>query len=491
MSGKASQSWGVGALVAAVGLLTAVAVAGTAGHLGVSAAPVLAVTLVYAILHLPARTSTLLLLLLALTLDGNQENMADGYWCSPLCPAGRLLFNNWSGAYNLPGLSFSGMDLLVLLILGTLLYRRWSRSGREPAIPIASCLSTALAVHILALVAVEAWGLARGGDGWTSYWQLRQQMYLPVLVYLLSQVIDLRRDLVLLGKLLVGATLVKIGFGFYFYYAICKPQGLEPEYITTHSDTVPFLVTLAVVGARWLEDPRRRHFHWLLAVTPVVLWAIFLNDRRLAYVGLLGSGLLVYAVARRSPARRVVGRLALAALPALMLYAVAGWGSRASFFKPVEAIRTMDSASDDASTHAREIENYNLAQTLRARPVLGTGFGHEFDEVFLGADISSNFKLYRSIPHNSLLWLLSAGGLVGLVGLWVLPVVGVYLAARSYRHAGAPRERAAALVCLCAILAYLVLMWGDMGFQSWPATLLLATALAVSGRLSVAVGAWP
>lgn len=488
---RGSQSWGELPLIAGVALTTFTALVLTGGNLGLAAAPVSGVAVVYAVWRLPVRTTTLLLLLLALTLDSSQGSPAEGRWQSPLLLAGTILLDNWSKTFRVPGLSFSGMDLLFLLILGTLLFRRLTGSGPDPSpSPTASCFQAALAFHALAILALWAWGLARGGDGWRSYWQLRQHFYVPLFAYLLSQVMDVRRDLALLGRLIVGSTLVRIAFGLYFYYVYCWPRGLEPDYITVHSDTIPFILTMILVGVRWIERPCRRHLKWCMAVMPLAFLAIFLNDRRLAYVGLLSTGGLIYALIPWTAAKRKLARIGLAALPAMVVYVTVGWGSQASLFKPVEAIRTMDGASDDASTLAREIENFNLAQTLRARPALGTGFGQPYDEPMRSMGVWS-LDLYRYIPHNSVLWLVSVGGLLGFSAFWVLLVVGAYLAARSYRHARAPTDRAAALASLCTILLFLVLNWGDMGFQTWSGSLLLATALAVAGQLSVAVGAWP
>ena len=171
-----------------------------------------------------------------------------------------------------------------------------------------------------------------------------------------------------------------------------------------------------------------------------------------------------------------------------------GWVSGQSF-KPVAAIQTMVATRDgtravNSSTRARQIEDYNLAQTLSRHP-FGTGLGHPYDEVTKGPDISRDFALYRYIPHNSVLWLMMAGGPLGFFLLWTLFVVGIYLAARSCRCASTAHDRMAALGALCAQLLFVVQAWGDMGTQNWSTTWLVAAALAVSGRLAVATGAWP
>jgi hypothetical protein len=67
----------------------------------------------------------------------------------------------------------------------------------------------------------------------------------------------------------------------------------------------------------------------------------------------------------------------------------------------------------------------------------------------------------------------------------------VFLSARAYRVAPEPYQRAAALCCIAEVVVWMVQAYGDMGMTSWTATIHLAIAAVVSGKLSVAVGAWP
>ena len=112
-------------------------------------------------------------------------------------------------------------------------------------------------------------------------------------------------------------------------------------------------------------------------------------------------------------------------------------------------------------------------------------------EVVKGPDISKDFALYRYIPHNSVLWLLTAGGPLGFFLLWSLFVVGIYLAARAHRLSSTPEQRMAALGALSAQTLFLIQAFGDMGTQNWSTTWILGAALAVAGALAVETGAWP
>jgi hypothetical protein len=145
----------------------------------------------------------------------------------------------------------------------------------------------------------------------------------------------------------------------------------------------------------------------------------------------------------------------------------------------------------DASSATRDIENYNLLQTLKGNKLLGSGWGHEYKEVSKAYDISKFFAQYKYIAHNNVLWLWTIGGPVGFTFIWLPLVLGFFFARRSYLFAASPMDRAAALAVLGVLVSFVIEAWGDMGTQSMNCTMLAAAAIAVSGKLATATGAWP
>ena len=139
----------------------------------------------------------------------------------------------------------------------------------------------------------------------------------------------------------------------------------------------------------------------------------------------------------------------------------------------------------------RDIENYNLLQTLRKNPFLGTGWGHEYVEEVRAFDIASIFPQYRYKPHNSLLGVVAFAGMIGFSGIWqIIPVVA-FLHARVYRITLVPVARVAALAGLVVLVLGVLQMWGDLGFDSLLVNVLMGASLAVAGRLPALVDVWP
>jgi hypothetical protein len=489
---KQGVPWG---LLLSIGLLTFAALLLSGGELAAVAAPVLLVLLLYTEWRAPLRVCAVGLMFLSLIADAPQDNPMGGLWKSPLYTLGALLCNNWSKTFTISALPFSGMDLLCAFLLVRVGLRRIAGHPPGGSAKVASALWSAMAVFIAAIFVLGAFGVGSGGRFGAAYWQVRQLLCIPVFAYLLSEALEGERDYRVLAPVVLAAALIKTAVGMYFYFAIARPQGLDVPCITSHADTLLYCLSLTLVFLQWLEKPDWPNLRRCLWFMPVVMLALFLNNRRIAYVGLAGVLLTIWMLTPSGPAKRALARVGLLAAPLFAAYFLLGWGSQAAFFKPVAAIRTMvvsDKYAHGAeeSTRARDIENYNLSQTLRQHP-FGTGLGRAYEEVVRGPDISQSFTLYRYIPHNSVLWMMSIAGPVGFFLLWLLFAVGIYLAARSYRRATSAVERMAALSAVCAQLLFLIQAFGDMGTQSWSTAWLMAAALAVSGKLAVSTGAWP
>jgi hypothetical protein len=141
----------------------------------------------------------------------------------------------------------------------------------------------------------------------------------------------------------------------------------------------------------------------------------------------------------------------------------------------------------DASSQTRDIENFNLIQTLKRHPITGSGFGHEYVEVVQGNRVDQIFAQYRFVAHNSVLWFLAIGGAMGFGAVWTFFGMAVSVSTRVLRRATLSTDRAVALGTIAAVLCYTIQAWGDMGFQSWMGTLLLGSFVGATGSLAASL----
>jgi hypothetical protein len=471
-----------------IGLIVGIAT----NDLWLAATPLLLAAAILVIRYFPLRVGVLVLIFVALVVDNPQERPAMALWESGLFPPGVLLYSNLDTVLGIPSLHFSLLDLLLaVLALVTLLRRAFPSRAVEPgATQSARPMALFLLLTFLSVVALEAWGLMRGGDFKSSLWQVRELLWFPVIGLILLSTLRGPKDQATIGLLVIAAAFVKTLEGLYFFAVIAPALHVHPQYVTIHSDTVLFVTALMIAVSYWLAAPGRtsRILLWSTAAATAV--GIVINGRRLAYVDVVACLGLIYFLLPKSPIKRTATRMAILAMPLLLIYCVVGWGSSARIFAPVHALSTVASKQDRSSL-TRDIENYNLLYTLKQNRLFGSGFGHEYIEISKGDSISQFFSLYRFIGHNSVLWLWMVGGVVGFSAFWMVLVGGIFFAVRAFWLSRRPIDRAAALSAVCCIVAFMLQAYGDMGLQSWTSMWLLAVSLAMSAKLAVAVGAWP
>jgi len=430
------------------------------------------------------QVSALVLVAVALVADNPGERPAEGRWQSPVYAVGEVLYDNLHKHTGIGALRFSALEGAIALLMIILLYRKMRSSPIDDpdglgAIP--NPMKIAFGLFFATLVALEVYGLARGGDFKNSLWQARQLFWLPVLGVVFGNALKTAGARTALLRIIVAAAWVRCVMGIYFTYTIARPSGWQLEYVMTHSDAILTVVAMMITAAAWIERRSLAHLLLNVLVQPVLLLGLQVNDRRIAFVALAGGAV---ALILMGPAwlRTTVRRGLVVAVPAGLLYIAAGWHSTSPIFSPVATIRGVVT-SEDTSSQTRDIENFNLIQTLKQRPILGSGFGHEYVELVQAYKVDHLFAQYKFIAHNSVLWLLSLSGWLGFAALWSLFPVAVAVALVVHRTARLPLDRVTAFGAVAASISFLVQAWGDMGLQSWMGILVLASLLGATGAL--------
>lgn len=465
-----------GALLAATVLLLLLT-----GYAAFAVLPVLVVGALVLAASASLRTNVLLLTTLTLFGHSPQDNPAHDVWVSPLEHLGKWLLRNLSANVGVGALGFAVIDVWLLALIAAVLIRR-TRAEVPPL------LKLSFAGFLLAVVGAAVMGHHNGADASVSYWQVRQLVFVPVFALLLLSSFRDATDLRWLGRVVVASAAVKAVVGIYFYVVHCLPAGLNPPYVTTHHDSLHFVVALVIVIAGFLERPVAQTRRMMFLLTPLLLAVMVLNNRRLGFIALFASILVVFAMAPKTRARLQFARAGLLALPVGLLYLAAGWGSNAGVFRPVRVVQSVIEARTDDSTQSREIENRNLVTTLKRNP-FGLGLGMPYDEVEKGPDISGIFPLYRHIPHNSVLWMIVAFGPLGFLMLLTPFGLSAYYAVRSHRMAVTWVSRLAAVASLAGIFGFFLQAWGDMGTRSWTTIILVSAAIAAAGKSALTSGA--
>jgi hypothetical protein len=471
----------------AVGAATAYAALAW-GHPAATAAPVLLAAAAWAAWRAPLRASAGLLAFLLLALDDSWN--ANGLWHTPLAPLGDLLRQSLrtviAGA---DGIAVTGTEIAVTLLLALAAWRRASGEARPGHVPVPRGVVLAGAAYLAGLGWGVANGLARGGSLDVAVWQTRPLLVAAALFLLFAAALRGPPDHLLLGKIVVLAAVARALLALWVRLAIAPSATVPVDYVTDHGDSMLFTLACVALVAHLVERPDRARLQAAALLLPVLLLGIHANARRTAWVQ-LALGLAVFLVVGRAARwRRDLGRMGLVLVPALVLYGAAGWGSTSLLFRPVQIVRSVVDSRVDRSTWDRQVENWNLAMSMRERPLAGRGFGHEWTEFYAGDDITGIFYRYRAQPHNQVLGILLFAGPLAFAAIWAPFAVMVLLAARAYPRARSPEDRAAALWVGASALVVGVQCFGDLG-PFWPQYgVLVALALVTAGKLARATGA--
>ena len=488
-------------MIVVFGLTTAVAAVLSNDLMGVVATVLFGGVLMAAWVA-PLRVPLMVVMFVGLAVD--RPGDAEGRWASPFVTIGGLLFQNLNKVVSIEALKFSGVFVLLTCLLMVRGYRvlcgrvRDSTDSRQAAAPVIWGIVIAgltIAFHILA-------GWLRGGDLQMAKIQVQAYLQLLAAAYLFGVSLRGPRDYRIAGKVIVAAACIKAGMAVWVRLtlptAFPNSYGVmaEMEYATSHGDSLLFACAIVVLIGPLLYRPRARQLRWVLLMLPLIVAGLFANDRRIAWVQIaLGLAVLVGMNLRHAMTRRLV-RTGVWMSPVILAYVLAGWWLPSRVFGPVHFVRdlvvdTRTDGSVDRSTLYRDAENYNLVYTFRPNPLLGTGFGHPFATAAHLDDVSGTFKEFAYLPHNSMLGLWAFTGAAGFIGILTPIVIALFLAARAHARTIEPTDALAAAASMACIGAYVLHMWGDIGFTEAHTIFLVGLAVAVAGQIAADTGAWP
>lgn len=412
-----------------------------------------------------------------------------GYWDTVMWPANVAWFGTIKEFAGVPGAS------LPLFFFATiaLLYRAMKGPKAIDWTPPPRFAKNALYVFLSAIVILCVLGAVRGGSIEGSFRQTVHLLQLPIVALLFLYALRIPDDLAAIGTAFVATAVVRSFLVMWVYFGVCMPAGItdhpgKPEWCTTHSDSVLFVTSIIILLTHALEQRRRKTTLRALGLGAVILFAMVLNNRRLAFVSLAAAPMVIYLALKPSKRKRRVTLAMAIAVPLLMGYVLVGSeiNSNSPLLKPAKLVTSVLDQKDTSSI-SRDIENENLIYTLRLDPVVTKGFGHdyEFSPNNPPVDLSDVFKNYRLIAHNGVLWLWSIAGVFGFAAIWMVYPLASTLAMRGYRAADSPLERSAALTALGTVAVCVIQIWGDQGFSSYMTLITFGVAFAVAARLAV------
>jgi hypothetical protein len=396
-------------------------------------------------------------------------------------PVAGVFFQNVS-AYTPVPLRLSVADALLVLTLASWAVRRVARREFPRGGPVA----TAIALYVGVFGIGTLIGVARGGD-WdpnAALAEVRCPIYVGVLYFLTADLVRSRGQMLGLAWAFVLLVGVKGLQGVVNYFS--GSGGLEA--VTSHEDVVFFNVAIGLAVVTAVAGTRTKLSLAIALATPFIFLAELFTERRAGFIGLgvvlVGIALLFLITdPRRGIALVILGALAISA------YVPTFWDQTGPIAEPIRAIRAaLDDPSvtvrDQLSDRWRDIENSNIAFTMRQLPLTGVGVGQEYLFQKEPPKLPSSFTYWRFMTHNAVLWLWLKAGPLGAFALWFLVVRVLLLGSSLWVRLRDPDLRLLATMPIALVMGQMIFSSVELGLTYSRTMIVLGVTLGLMGPLA-------
>jgi hypothetical protein len=392
-------------------------------------------------------------------------------------PVSMALYRMPPALANVLPITISPLEALILAIAVALALHPPRRAESPPALP-----RLVLAVPCFFLSAF-VYGLWKGGNVHIGYQEARGLLYGAVAFVIARRLWGVSRKGPLAIAFVGTCGLACIVLSRYFFITRNGTSGIPVEVAYAHEDAI-FLASGFILGcALLLQGGNRKSRVLLLGYNLLVLAAVFATGRRAGML-VLFVGVIMLAWMTLRPRPRLAVALGVPLLAGFGLYLTAYWNQPyGALAQPARAVRSQvdPTARDESSDLYRDIEKFDVKQSILANPVMGVGFGREFIQYRPLPPLTSFWPLQLYTPHTNVLWLWLKLGLLGfsvILAVWVLAFRRCLLA---FRQRVEPHQLPALPVLLaCILLMYFSNAQVDLVLVGTRSAALLAVAMALS-----------
>jgi len=390
---------------------------------------------------------------------------------------GRFYFSSIAEAIGIPRVSLSIFEFVSFALAGVGLFKVFPNLVHEPSRTIFWGLLLSV---FLVFAAGFLSGILHGNSYALMLTQTRSLATLPLWLIIGASFLTTPFRSWIFLSVIAGATILKSLQGLWSYIYVWDSQRGSREYLIEHV-TSSFIITTSVVIGRliWLRSwkiPTKTFYFFM--TNSVLIFVFIINDRRAAFIGLVMAlgviGLALSWQIYRRNLKSLAGILLVG-----VLYLGATWESTGSLGFPARTLKSLFDPSESSAGY-RDVENANLLLAVANDPLTGLGFGKRFPVVFPLPDISFVYSEFDLVPHNTLLFVWSFAGPLGMTGIALFFSLAIASAIRIFRSPGATSTRLLGILGVFVLVQGLSYIYADIGLRE---VRLLAQIGAVAGLL--------
>ena len=389
---------------------------------------------------------------------------------------GSFLFDGLTKVIGIPGIPTTLFELVSFFLLGLCLWKHMFEKHVKRMPPLAKVVLVGCLIPAVALFGVFT-GLIRGNDWRIAITQTRFFLLYPT--WFLIGYLSLRRaeDLIGIFKVITAAMLIKSFQAIYVYFFILNGSLGDKEFLVDHLSS-DFLATSMIFLGGYILFVEKSYLSKILTFFMVVPMAVvyFINDRRSSLVGvIIGLALLLAALPLEALYRR--RKPLLLSFIGVVSFTVLTWRLSGPLGFFAMTIRSLLPGGAESAASYRAFEDYNLLRAVSENPVFGIGFGRTFPLYIKLPDVSFVYENFDLIPHNTVLYLWTFAGPVGIAGLSLFVASNIAMSTKLFNHARSVLTMLVAAVTMTMVVRWLVYAYGDIGLLEIRIVSLMSLAL--------------
>ncbi len=314
------------------------------------------------------------------------------------------------------------------------------------------------------LIFSAIYGLSRGGDFLPALWELRALFYLGILYFFVPQIIKTRTQLEQLIWVIIASLSFKVLQGIIRFFRLGFNFDGRTQ-LTSSEDPLFFISLFVLLAGFFLFNSKHKQriiLGWLILPMSIVF---ILAQRRATYAA-LAVVFVVFFILISTNYRQKLLKFMSPLFFIMILYLIIFWNSQSGLALPAQLVRSSFASDRENageryySNLYREIENYNLAQTVKKSPVLGIGFGKKYEQPIQLSAI--HFPLRDYIPHNEIYWIIVKSGAIGFFLFFAFFNSFIFKAGSLFERLKDPYLKTICSVAILAIIGQIVVSFYDL-----------------------------
>lgn len=329
------------------------------------------------------------------------------------------------------------------------------------------------------------WGIGRGGNINIALWEIRPFAALVVVYLFGTTLIQTRTQAHILGWLVIAAIFFESVRTVFWY--VGNDEAKLFDSLVEHSAASHMNLVFIMAIVAWLVNGYGLGRRMLLPLLSApVAWVYLISERRSAIAALILCIGIAFVFLAKSDVRRF-WQIGPVLLVLAVGYTIVFWSAAGPLGFPAGVVKAQISpeaanASDQASDLYRKIEHFNIIATVERNPLLGVGFGQQYDRPIPLPDISLGFVWWEYMTHNAIMWIWLKAGFFGFVAMFNFLGRGLFLGMRTALGAKDPADKVIAITATLFVPAYTIYSYVDISWGT-QSLILLAVCLTMLGRL--------